>query len=69
MSCEEKERLLKEYQATTRNFAASVDELHRRMGTSSLHEYQQRQRTTEEARLKSELARLALEHHVATHQC
>ena len=67
MSCEEKERLLKEYQGTTRAFAASVDELHWRMGTSSLVEYQQHQRTTEQSRLKSDLARL--EHHVATHQC
>jgi hypothetical protein len=39
------------------------------MGTSSLRDYQQHQRSTEEARLKSELARLALEHHVASHQC
>jgi hypothetical protein len=69
MTCELKERLLADYQATTRSFAAAVDELHRNIGTSSLNEYQRLQRLTDEARLKSEQARLALEDHVATHRC
>jgi hypothetical protein len=69
MACEVKEQLLATYQAATQNFAAAVAELYGKMGTSSLIEYQRLQRMTEEARLKSEQARLAFEQHVAFHQC
>lgn len=69
MVCEEKERLMYEYREATVRFSAAVTHLQRIMGTSSLTDYQRLQRIADEARLKSEQARLALEGHVATHQC
>jgi hypothetical protein len=69
MACEEKQRLLAEYQVTTQKFADAVSELHRKIGTSPLPEYQGLQRAADEARLESEQARLALERHVALHGC
>jgi hypothetical protein len=69
MVCEEKERLMSEYREATERFSAAVTHLQRKMGTSSLTDYQRLQRIADEARLKSEQARLALEGHVATHQC
>jgi hypothetical protein len=67
--CEEKKRLAAEYEATTARFAESVHELNRKMGTSPKSEYDRLQRASDEARVKSEQARLALEQHVADHGC
>lgn len=67
--CEEKKRLAAEYEATTARFAESVRELNRKMGTSPKSEYDRLQRASDEARIKSEQARLALEQHVADHGC
>jgi hypothetical protein len=39
VSCEEKNRLLKEYEAATVAFSAAVIELRRRMGTSPKEEF------------------------------
>jgi hypothetical protein len=69
MGCDEKERLLAAYQIATQEFAATVADLHAKIGTSSLVEYQQLQRMTDEARLQSEQAGLALEQHIASHRC
>jgi hypothetical protein len=69
MNCEEKERLLAAYRIATQSFAAAVADLHAKTGTSLLVEYQQLQRLTDEARLKSEQARLAFEQHVTSHRC
>ncbi|MEA2260568.1 MAG: hypothetical protein QOJ51_3393 [Acidobacteriaceae bacterium] len=69
MSCEEKNRLLKEYEAATVDFSAAVIELRLRMGTSPKEEYKRLAQTSNEARVKSEGARLALEQHIATHDC
>jgi hypothetical protein len=67
--CPEKERLATEYEVATVRFAAAVTDLNRNMGTSVRSEYQRLQRVADEARVKSEQARLALEQHVAAHQC
>ena len=69
MSCEEKERLAQEYETTTAQFADAVRQLQKRIGTSTNPEYERLQRVSDEARLKSEQARLALEQHVAVHNC
>ena len=69
IACEDKARLLREYQATTEAFAQSVTELQELRGTSSLVEYQRYQRLSEEARIKSEQARLSLEQHISKHHC
>jgi hypothetical protein len=67
--CDEKTRLVTEYEATTSVFSEAVKELHRKIGTSPKEEYQRLERISTEARMKSEQARLALEQHIVTHRC
>lgn len=69
VSCEEKNRLALEYHTSTSKFSEAVRELHREMGTSPKEEYDRLERAANQARMKSELARLALEQHIATHKC
>jgi hypothetical protein len=69
VSCEEKTRLVQEYQMATQGFADAVTELQRKMGTSAKEEYEQLNRVADEARLKAEHARIALEQHAAAHRC
>lgn len=69
MSCAEKERLVQDYEATTTKFAEAVREIQMRIGTSTRSEYERLQRASDEARVRSEQARLALEQHVAAHKC
>jgi hypothetical protein len=68
-ACEEKSRLTEEYQATTERFSKSVNELQKKMGTSPKEEYERLHRASEEWRVHSEQARLALEQHIAAHGC
>lgn len=60
---------MSEYPEATERFSAAVTHLQHKMGISSLTDYQRLQRIADEARLKSEQARLALEGQIATHQC
>jgi ATP-dependent helicase YprA (DUF1998 family) len=69
MSCEEKTRLLVEYRAATSAFSEAVKEIRRMIGTSPKAEYERLERIANEARVKSEQARLALEAHNAAHRC
>jgi hypothetical protein len=69
MPCEEKARLAKDYDAATSRFSEAVKELHRNMGTSPKEEYDRLARVSDQARMSSEQARLALEQHIATHRC
>jgi hypothetical protein len=69
VSCEEKNRLAMEYDAATSKFSDAVKELHRRMGTSPKEDYDRFERASNEARVRSEQARLALEQHIAAHRC
>jgi hypothetical protein len=69
VNCEEKARLAMEYDAATTAFSEAVKELNRRIGTSPKEEYQQLERISAEARVKSEQARLALEQHTFAHKC
>ncbi len=69
VSCEEKTRLVQEYQMATQGFANAVTELQRRMGTSAKEEYERLNRIADEARLKAEHARIALEQHATAHRC
>ena len=67
--CEEKGRLALEYQEATEKFCQAVTELQEKLGKSSQEEYQRLKRVSEEWRVRSEQARLALEQHVAAHRC
>jgi hypothetical protein len=69
MTCEEKARLAQDYDATTAKFSEAVRQLQRQIGTSTRVEYERVQRICDEARVKSEQARLALERHMAAHDC
>jgi hypothetical protein len=67
--CDEKRRLASEYDAMTKKFANAVSDLHQRMGTSPKLEYERLQRVSDDARVKSEQTRIALETHIAAHEC
>jgi hypothetical protein len=67
--CKEKGRLTLEYQEATAKFSQSVTDLRQKMGTSSQEEFERLKRITEESRVHSEEARLALERHVVAHKC
>ncbi len=69
MACKEKTQLVTEYETATHRFAAAITALQRNMGTSPKAEYDCLQRLVEEARVTSEQSRLALERHIAAHQC
>ena len=69
MMCDEKARLAKDYNGATARFAQAVAELQSAIGTSTKVEYERLQRASDEARVKSEQARLALEQHLAAHGC
>ncbi len=68
-TCNEKARLMAEYESATARFSEAVTALHKKMGTSLKEEYERLDRAANEARLKSEQARLALEQHGAAHRC
>jgi hypothetical protein len=67
--CDEKSRLTREYNAATETFSRSVAELLEKMGVVPKEEYERLQRVSEEWRVHSEQARLALEQHIAAHRC
>ena len=67
--CIEKPRLMAEYENSTARFLEAVQELHRKMGTSPREVYERLDRAANEARLRSEYARLSLEEHIATDRC
>jgi hypothetical protein len=69
MSCEEKAHLAQRYETATARFAAAVRQLQQQIGTSTKGEYERLQRLSDEARVASEQARLALEEHIAAHNC
>jgi hypothetical protein len=69
MACEEKRRLVSEYELATKKFASAVSDLRERAGTSAKKEYDRLSRVSDDARVKSEQARLAVEEHIAAHGC
>ncbi len=68
-ACSEKAQLLKDYQERAAAFARAVEDLQQLRGTTPLSEYHRVQRLSDEARIKAEQARLALEEHAAKHHC
>jgi hypothetical protein len=69
MHCETKVRLTATYETATAVFSEAVTELRRNIGTSTKKEYDRLGRIANDARVKSEQARLALEQHIAEHRC
>lgn len=58
-----------EYDVATSKFSEAVAELRRRMGTSPKEKYDRLERASNQARVRSEQAHLALEQHIAAHRC
>ena len=69
MTCGEKARLAAEYESATGRFSTAVTELNQRIGISPKGEYERPDCAANEARVKSEQSRLALEQHIAAHRC
>ena len=69
VTCEEKSRLVADYEEATARFLEAVKEVRRKMGTSPKEEYERLDRVANEARVRSEHARLAVEQHIAAHRC
>jgi hypothetical protein len=67
--CKEKLRLAKVYQEATDKFSGYVADLQKHIGKVPKAEFERLQRASEEARIHSEEARIALEQHVAAHKC
>jgi hypothetical protein len=69
MICEEKIRLMAEYEEATSVFSQAVKELRRKIGTSPREEYKRLAQNSTDARVKAEQARLTLEQHISAHHC
>jgi hypothetical protein len=69
MDCKVKIRLISQYEEATTLFSEAVTELRRKIGISTRENYEQLGRRANDARVKSEQARLALEQHIAEHRC
>ncbi len=69
MDCEEKARLVGDYEQKTARFSHAVTVRQSKMATSLKEEYDRLQRFVDQARVESEGARLALERHVSEHGC
>ena len=69
MQCEEKIRLMSEYETATAKLSAAVEEFRGRMSTVPKAEYERLNRAVNGARLKSGQARLAVKQHIAAHEC
>ena len=67
--CEEKTRLLAEYQGAARAYSATVKDLVQQRGILQKNDYEELMACSETARLNCEAARIALEEHIATHRC
>jgi hypothetical protein len=67
--CEEKQRLLEAYQQVTAQYAAAVNELHRKMGTLSRMQYASLYGTTETLHAEVTRAQADLNTHVVAHRC
>jgi len=68
VNCEEKKRLAFQHESAAANFSEAVADLRKKMSTSTKEIYQRLERAANEARVKSEQARLALEQHITSHR-
>lgn len=68
-SCQEKTRLLEEFRESLRLFGLAVRALASARPSATKTEYERLKISSEQARKKSEEARLALDRHVEEHGC
>jgi hypothetical protein len=67
--CQKKVILLDEYVKTTEALLDSITVLSARIGKSDKAEYDRLREATEGSRMRSELARVALDSYVTSHKC
>jgi hypothetical protein len=67
--CKERDRLSGKYVAATSAYLRAVELLDKRIGVMVKGDYETIKRAAEEARLRSEQLRIALENHVEEHGC
>ena len=67
--CEEKRRLLVQYDAATQAYFRAMTDLRAKIGTSPKAVYDRLFEATESARSRSEFARTALLQHIRAHNC
>ena len=69
MLCEQKERLLRQYEQAASMFSRSLTELQRAIRIINAQEYNRAMKDVERFRADSEQARLVLESHTREHGC
>ena len=67
--CEERARLLEEYATAVDEFSRTLNILSSRMGVLPKSKYQEIRLFADNCRVRSEVARLALERHINEHGC
>lgn len=67
--CDDKSRLIQEYQRTAEFYCAAVNNLAKKIGIVQKAEYERLSAATEKARYLSADAHDRLEHHIAKHGC
>lgn len=68
-TCPEKNRLLYKYDAVLAEYSRTVSFLYRRVGVLRKDAYTEISEFTDQARLRCEQARVALEEHIREHGC
>jgi hypothetical protein len=69
LECEEKERLLVAYDRASSELSEAVTALRKNEGVSGKDEYEAMCRSSEDAHMRTEQARLAFERHQQDHRC
>ncbi len=69
MLCEQRSRLVQEYEAATMRFGAAVDRLNRQLLAARKDEYEALLRSADDAHAACERIRRALESHLLEHAC
>lgn len=69
MDCDEKTRLLKDYDKASSDVSEAVAALRKHEGTTEKAVYEALYRASEDAHMRSEQTRLAFERHCHDHKC
>ena len=68
-NCEEKQRLLIAYDKASSELSEAVAALRKNEGVTGKDEYEALSRASEDAHMRTELAKLAFERHQQDHKC
>lgn len=68
-NCEEKQRLLIAYDSASSDLSNAVADLRKNEGVTGKGEYEALCRSSEDAHMRTEMAKLAFERHQQDHKC